>query len=324
MIARSIGIKYICKKHTLMKKLLLLLGASSLAFGQNLLFEQKPLTSDFTASIDVISSANYNEKMGIYVADDFELPTNSSINKIKFTGHIENGFFDLQNLLSWRVSFYNDNGGKPASIPNWTTGGMKMTFENFATSPNVVMTTDPANAKILNVEWNIPSSVVYNANTKYWVVLYSVMNNLNDATFMTAKKHFYWAASTMNLPKLETAKIVDPNDLLGSGYTNWTNVNQVSSMVSGMAFSLYGSNALATSEVSRSKVTVYPNPATDQLTVTHNDKKLKQATVFSADGKLLQSSTSTLIDVKKLAVGQYIIKVDFQDGTSTSVKFIKN
>lgn len=307
-----------------MKKLFFLLGASSLAFGQNLLFEQKPLASDFTASIDVISSANYNEKMGIYVADDFQFPTSSNINKIKFTGHIENGFLDLQNLLSWRVSFYNDNGGKPASIPNWTTGGMKMTFENFATNANVVMTTDPANAKILNVEWNIPSSVVYDANTKYWVVLYSVMNNMNDATFMTAKKHFYWAASTMNLPKLETAKIVDPNNLLGSGYTNWTNVNNVSSMVSGMAFSLYGSNALATSEAAtQSKATVYPNPATDQLTVKHDDKKLKSASIYSAEGKLLQSSSESLIDVRKLPIGQYVIKADFQDGTSTSVKFIK-
>lgn len=307
-----------------MKKLFFLLGASSLAFGQNLLFEQKPLASDFMASIDVISSANYNEKMGIYVADDFELATNSTINKIKFTGHIENGFLDLQNLLSWRVSFYNDNGGKPASIPNWTTGGLKMLFSEFATTANVVMTTDPANAKILNVEWNIPSSVVYNANTKYWVVLYSVMNNLNDATFMNGKKHFYWAASTMNLPKLETAKIVDPNNLLGSGYTDWTNVNQVSNMVSGMAFSLYGANALATSETdAKSKVAVFPNPTSDELNVKYEDKKLKQASVFSADGKLLQTSSNTLIDVRKLKVGQYLIKVDFQDGTSTSAKFIK-
>lgn len=60
-----------------------------------------------------------------------------------------------------------------------------------------------------------------------------------------------------------------------------------------------------------------------QLTVTYEDKKLKQASIFSADGKLLQTSSKILFDEKKLQAGEYLVKIDFQDGTSTSTKFTK-
>lgn len=60
-----------------------------------------------------------------------------------------------------------------------------------------------------------------------------------------------------------------------------------------------------------------------QLTVTYEEKKLKQASIFSADGKLLQTSSKILFDEKKLVAGEYLVKIDFQDGTSTSTKFTK-
>lgn len=62
---------------------------------------------------------------------------------------------------------------------------------------------------------------------------------------------------------------------------------------------------------------------TNELTVTYEEKKLKQASIFSADGKLLQTSSKILIDEKRLLAGEYMVKIDFQDGTSTSTKFIK-
>jgi len=62
----------------------------------------------------------------------------------------------------------------------------------------------------------------------------------------------------------------------------------------------------------------------NQLTVTYEDKKLKKAEVFSADGKLVQTSSNIILNEKKLKEGEYLIKVEFQDGTSTSTKFIKD
>ena len=61
----------------------------------------------------------------------------------------------------------------------------------------------------------------------------------------------------------------------------------------------------------------------NELSVTYETKKMKKASVYSKDGKLLQTSSKNLLDEKKLKAGEYVIKVDFQDGTSTSAKYIK-
>lgn len=61
----------------------------------------------------------------------------------------------------------------------------------------------------------------------------------------------------------------------------------------------------------------------NELIVSYESKKMKKARVYSSDGKLLQTSTRSLVDEKKLDPGDYLIKVDFRDGTSTSAKFTK-
>lgn len=65
------------------------------------------------------------------------------------------------------------------------------------------------------------------------------------------------------------------------------------------------------------------NLGESELSVSYESKKLKRAQVYSSDGKLLQTSTKSLLNEKRLTAGEYLIKIDFQDGTSTSTKFIK-
>lgn len=85
-----------------MKKLLLLLGASSLAFGQTLLFQQNQLDSQ--NFMNVISSAEFAERTNaIYTADDFILPQRSTLSKIKFFGQIDSGFLDIGGVNSWTI-----------------------------------------------------------------------------------------------------------------------------------------------------------------------------------------------------------------------------
>ncbi|WDF47317.1 T9SS type A sorting domain-containing protein [Chryseobacterium sp. KACC 21268] len=62
----------------------------------------------------------------------------------------------------------------------------------------------------------------------------------------------------------------------------------------------------------------------NQVTATYESKKLKKSQVYTSEGKLIQTSTKAILDEKKLKAGEYVIKVDFQDGTSTSAKFIKD
>lgn len=321
------------------KSLFFLMASSSLAFGQELLFQQKPLATDYFANIDILSSVKETDtdkslSQGIYAADDFEFSRDSKITKLKFTGHVEDGFLDLNNLKGWDIFIYTDSNGVPNDIPGRSRGNNFLAHYNFYLSNSHIttMTMDTQNPKILNVELDLINNdgmvsnkhFVYKANTKYWLVIFSnILDNEAFSITESNKKHFYWAASTSNTPKLEHAKVADPNDFLGYGYTNWTNTNQVNPMVSGLAFELYGEPSLSTNEVKKNtEISVYPNPTADNLNVKSN-KKFKSVSIFNAEGRLVIKTDNPLIDVKKLAVGQYIINTEFEDGTKSSVKFIK-
>lgn len=315
-----------------MRKTLFLLTLSSMVFGQELLFQQKPLESDYFAMFDIKSSATHEEKFGVYVADDFELQKDSKIQKIKFTGHIEEGFLDVKNLVAWRLLIYGDNNGKPKGIPMRANGNSFYDhYFCFANKEAITMTLDSEKPKILNVEWDLAKSTnvgnragfTYKANTKYWVVLYSVINDNSKNVVSSDKKHFYWAGSTMNTPNLRPAQFVDPNDFLGSLYTDWTDANKVST-VSGVAFELYGDTNLSTKDIDKeTKIDVYPNPSSDNINIKTQNTKLKSVSIYSLDGKLVHSGEHSLINVKTLPIGHYLIKVELANGSINTIKFIK-
>ena len=74
---------------------------------------------------------------------------------------------------------------------------------------------------------------------------------------------------------------------------------------------------LAVSDVSKNQIKIFPNPVKDQLTVQSSEKILKLE-VYSADGKLLDSSLNTdKIDFSKNPKGLYLLKIHTKSGVET-------
>lgn len=80
----------------------------------------------------------------------------------------------------------------------------------------------------------------------------------------------------------------------------------------------------ATNDVNRSRLSVYPNPVVDNLTVSLDFKKQETAEIYSIDGKkVLESkidSGNNTLNVSNLVKGIYILKIK---GTDSTFKFIK-
>jgi Secretion system C-terminal sorting domain len=74
-------------------------------------------------------------------------------------------------------------------------------------------------------------------------------------------------------------------------------------------------------------VTLYPNPATDAVTLTANNTTLEQVTLFDMQGRQLQTATpgteSYTIDVSGRAQGVYLVKILTPKGAGVK-KIIKN
>jgi len=79
---------------------------------------------------------------------------------------------------------------------------------------------------------------------------------------------------------------------------------------------------LAVSEIDEISVKYYPNPVTDILTVS-SDKKVKQISVYSITGQLLEEARHTnIIDLSRLSSGAYFVKAIVEGKTETT-KVIK-
>ncbi|WP_281337077.1 T9SS type A sorting domain-containing protein [Flavobacterium eburneipallidum] len=73
------------------------------------------------------------------------------------------------------------------------------------------------------------------------------------------------------------------------------------------------------------KLTLYPNPATNQLYFSSSDQKINTVTIYNLTGALVKtiSNVSEAIDVSNLSNGSYLVKVTTDKGSFTQ-KIIKN
>lgn len=302
-----------------MKKSLLLLCASQLVFAQELLFNQQPQSTLNT--FNALSTNIFAGNKGIFVADDFQLTKDAKLKKVKAFARVDSGALTYPNLVFWNVVIYQNNNGVPSGIPGKVSAGTTYVFQKFPVQGGMTVTPSATDPQNITVEFDISDgNYVFKANTKYWISIYATV--LENTTNFFNQKNFYWAASTSNLPKLEEAKIVDPDNLMGQSYTTWTNVSNAATAVSGMAFELYGEESLSTNEISKKNLSIYPNPATKFLNI--NNDNVKNVYIYSLEGKQLLSTSETKVNVESLVKGTYLVKIVLEDGTQISDKFIKN
>lgn len=80
---------------------------------------------------------------------------------------------------------------------------------------------------------------------------------------------------------------------------------------------------LSTSEVSKSKTSIYPNPTKGEINIK-TDKKIKSSTILDLSGKVLLQTSSEKANISSFTKGTYLLKVEFADGTSKTEKIIKD
>jgi len=71
-----------------------------------------------------------------------------------------------------------------------------------------------------------------------------------------------------------------------------------------------------------SRLVLYPNPATDKVTIQY-DKKIKEVLLLDIDGRFISRTDHNTISVKSLAPGMYIIMVTGMDGAKARAPFVK-
>ncbi len=100
-------------------------------------------------------------------------------------------------------------------------------------------------------------------------------------------------------------------------------------IIPAMAMNVFDANSLSVGELNHDFAVVYPNPTSNDLTVSLNqDYGKARLSIIDISGREVfseQVSSSTMhVDVSELTIGHYLLNLEFESGPKTQFKFSKN
>lgn len=298
-----------------MKKIYLL-SAIALGLSMNAQFTQNSTSASGIVS-DMLSNGNF-----VVTADDFTLTQNTTITKIKVDGFQNASNLETGVSTGLIMYIYRDVAGVPESNPSVTSFVPVAKIDISNTSPAYSLV---KNGLTYTYSVDIPlalgSPLALQQGLTYWLVFApKISTPLYEPSWL-----FNWFTGTP--ASGNPAKIIDPGNAFGAGLTNWTNISTLAGgdpAYNALAFSIEGTNVLGTKEVYNvNKQIIYPNPASEVLTIK-TDSKLNKVEIYDMTGRKVDASLrNNQVDVRNLQSGNYIIKITTKDGVS-SEKFIKN
>lgn len=155
-----------------------------------------------------------------------------------------------------------------------------------------------------------------------WVVSgtnVSPYNVTNVKIDFTADNGATWTTLAASVPNTGNANVVVPSELSGkSGHIRVSAIGNVFYAVNKVTIA-----TLAVSDINKSKVQVYPNPATDILNVSNVSAKTSYK-IFSITGQLVSTGNinNGEVNVSQLTKGVYIISFE-DNATVSNIKFEK-
>ncbi|WP_299099155.1 T9SS type A sorting domain-containing protein [uncultured Winogradskyella sp.] len=138
----------------------------------------------------------------------------------------------------------------------------------------------------------------------------------NNPLFVAATDYTLQAASPA-VDEGDNQYVTLSEDLLG-------NARIYGSAVDMGAYEFGSSLSIADVEVNITEVKLYPNPASNIINIISNHVNIKSVGIYDVLGKQVLAKTNKKdINVSDLRSGMYIVKIEFENNTSTSKRFIK-
>ena len=231
------------------------------------------------------------------------LTTGNNILKLEYefyiksgTGHFGNYFADYFNV--------NASGGNASYV----------TSIYFRQKTNQIILNYPGGSKTLSI---IPSQT-YDT----WVKVEMIID------YNTNYVYYYVPSLNINRGFLSSSPITNVNDIVfRSGELDSLSVVKIDN-IKLSALQTLPSYILSTNEQLAAKFNLYPNPATNVVTITNNENRLvNQVAVYDTTGKLISThsfneQTEIQLNIENLASGTYMLHLQTNEGTAVK-KLVK-
>lgn len=166
----------------------------------------------------------------------------------------------------------------------------------------------------LNFAQSCPSGVcemqiIWNTTADRWEMKFDNDGPINTPDYTTANLYYSTAATYPNPPDIS--------------FGNWQNAGFCPDGITTMSGDVNDGATLGVDVFeTEPQIRIYPNPANKVLKI-QTKKELKDITIYSVLGKSVFKIKTKTIDVSKLAMGMYLIKITDIDGRIIARRFIK-
>ncbi len=185
-----------------------------------------------------------------------------------------------------------------------------------AFNKNIYMTTPIDGAQDCSGLGTCEFKIQWNNTLTRWEFL----GDEGNGTFTTPYLLYYNSTGNNALP-------IPPGNTVGTWLENTAITNsQCGGNLSAANSTMTGdvqTTTLGTSEVSKNKIQIFPNPVTDFIRISGIDDGLS-IQIYNMDGRLIKSEMfDSKIDVSSLVPGGYILKVNTRNFQTHQFKFVK-
>ena len=136
-------------------------------------------------------------------------------------------------------------------------------------------------------------------------------NSLTSLNIANGVNSSFTTFDAQNNPNLTCIQVDD----VAYSTTNWTNIDVASSFSTNCA-------ALSLNDYELQNISIYPNPVRNTLNI-QLEERLEKVEVYSILGRKVLRSNTTEINVSRLSLGVYLLKIYTQDGKIGVKRLIK-
>lgn len=239
-------------------------------------------------------------------------PTSTTIDE-NFSEGIPDDWSNAEGILFTHELDGNHGNAVVFNAYNYESGtiaNLYLPYENLSTINNPVLSFDLAH-KRYNSNYSERLRVMCSTNCgASWTNLYSKSGN-NLATAGTTTSNYIPVDADWRNETVDLSGITDNDDVIirfefKSGYGNNVWIDNVK---------LAGATGI--DENNELGVSIYPNPATDMISITTSEN-IQRVEIFNMQGQLVKAESGAVnnISVKDLANGLYTLKLTTDNGTS--------
>ncbi|HSH05618.1 MAG TPA: M4 family metallopeptidase [Anaerolineae bacterium] len=161
----------------------------------------------------IMSSYYAGPSAGIYSSDDVSVMYDTTVWNIHVNGWDRGANLANATALTWYI--YPDNGGEPAGVPNSGDGMEIWTHSSALDGAGVTVSGADVSLDLAAAGASLP---VLTGGNSYWIVLFADVPGTAGAA-----NPDQWGVLD-GIEQGYPAKLIDPADLLGGGYTTWSNI----------------------------------------------------------------------------------------------------